>query len=145
MLHARIKGQFFRFIYIWVFIIIIVTESKSKMPLNKMDMKRKWTLLLILRAIIKDSKLQPKTHDQTVANFPKDKLTRNWGNQCTPQLAVCHISAKWFLITKKTKNIYTCRNQPLCVESKESIELPKQRTLTVHSLWQHVKKLKSLF
>ncbi len=39
-LHARIKGQFFRFIYIWVFIIIIVTESESKMPLNKMYMKR---------------------------------------------------------------------------------------------------------
>ncbi len=61
MLHARIKGHFFRFIYIWVFIIIIATESESKMPLNKMELKRNETLFLILHATIKDSKLQPKT------------------------------------------------------------------------------------
>ncbi len=42
--------------------IIIVSESELKMPLNKMELKRNQTLFLILHAIIKDSKLQPKTH-----------------------------------------------------------------------------------
>ncbi len=42
--------------------IIFVNESELKMPLNKMELKKNNTFFLILHAIIKDSKLPPKTH-----------------------------------------------------------------------------------